>query len=135
VPGSQTSTKAAASEEPGTEPGAEEAGADEEGAARGGAQEVQEEQMETAERLEALEVATESGRFGTTVATNEPAPGWRGSFVMNKKTDDWEPAVATDPHDPYAYVLTTRYGEPKTCSKHSPTPFLALMVSDDGGRT
>jgi hypothetical protein len=125
----QTEPSGQASEEPG------EAQGEGAGIPRGGASEVEEEQHETDERLEALESATASGTFGATLTTSDPAPGWRGSFVMNPKTDDWEPAVATDPSDPYVYVLTTRYGEPKTCPKHCPTPFLALMISRDGGRT
>ena len=54
---------------------------------------------------------------------------------MNPNTDDWEPAVAADPKDPYVYLITTRYGEPKTCSSHCPTPWIAMMTSTNGGRT
>jgi hypothetical protein len=102
----------------------------------GGAEEVQEEQEETAERLEALSEAKAEGRFGGLVtATTDPAPGWVGSRLLNRRTDDWEPATAADPHAPWVYLLTTRYGEPKTCSSHCPTPYIVLTRSSDGGRT
>src|ERR671939_674328 len=67
--------------------------------------------------------------------TTAAAPGWLGSRVITPATDDWEPAVATDPKAPYVYLLTTRYGQPKTCSSHCPTPFIALTISADGGAT
>ena len=102
----------------------------------GGAEEVQEEQEETAERLEVLSEAKAEGKFGGQVAaTTDPAPGWVGSRLLNRRTDDWEPATAADPHAPWVYLLTTRYGEPKTCASHCPTPFIALTRSSDGGRT
>ncbi|HSS56311.1 MAG TPA: sialidase family protein [Gaiellales bacterium] len=88
-----------------------------------------------AEREQALQEARAQGRFGQAVArTTRPAPGWVGSRLLNAKTDDWEPAVAADPHHPYLYLLTTRYGAPKACVR-CPSPFLALTVSHDGGRT
>src|SRR4051794_1026114 len=107
------------------------------GGERAGVGEGQEEQELTAERLEAFEHAKASGRFtGTVRATTSPAPGWIGSRLLNPATDDWEPAVATDPHDPYVYLLTTRYGEPKPCGNgHCPTPYIVLTRSADGGRT
>jgi hypothetical protein len=43
--------------------------------------------------------------------------------------------VAADPKAPYVYMLTTRYGQPKTCSSHCPTPYLVLTTSSDGGST
>jgi hypothetical protein len=100
-------------------------------------QEGQEEDEATAERLEALAQAKANGNFGGKVAaTTSPAAGWVGSRVLNASTDDWEPAVATDPSAPYVYLLTTRYGvSPPDCSSHCPSPFLALAVSADGGST
>jgi len=110
--------------------------AEPESGARAGAEELQEEAEVTSERLEALASARASGRFGGRVAaTTQPASGWLGSQVMNGATDDWEPAVAADPRVPYVYLLTTRYGQPKTCSSHCPTPYLALATSTDGGVT
>jgi BNR repeat protein len=106
---------------------------------RAGAEEGQEEQTVTSERLSALAQARRTGTFGATApasaTTTNAATGWMGSRVLNATTDDWEPAVAADPNAPYAYLLTTRYGQPKTCSSHCPTPYLALTVSSDGGST
>jgi hypothetical protein len=106
------------------------------GAGRAGSEEAQEEQTLTSERLSALAQARRNGTFGRTApATTNAATGWNGSRLLNATTDDWEPAVAADPNAPYAYLLTTRYGQPKTCSSHCPTPYLALTVSSDGGST
>jgi hypothetical protein len=94
-------------------------------------------QQETSERLQATADARVNGTFGGTgtVTSSSPTAGWTGSQLLNANTDDWEPAVAADPGAPYVYLLTTRYGQPKTCSSHCPTPFLALTVSADGGHT
>jgi hypothetical protein len=106
-----------------------------EGEERGGAEEVEEEERETAERLEALAEAKAAGKFGGKVAaTANPATGWIGSRVMNAATDDWEPAVATDPSAPNVYIVTTRYGA-RECAPHCPTPFIAMMFSRDNGAT
>src|SRR4029450_11012606 len=107
-----------------------------EGEERAGSSEVEEEQQETAERLEALAQAQAEGSFGNPfVRTSSPTAGWTGAQLLNPATDDWEPAVATDPNAPYVYLLTTRYGEPKTCPSHCPTPYIVLTVSKDGGHT
>jgi hypothetical protein len=105
-------------------------------AGRAGSAEVQEEAEVTERRLEALAEAKATGTFGAKVAaTTSPAAGWAGSRVMSP-SDDWEPAVATDPKAPYVYLLTTRYGtDPPNCSKQCPSPFIALAVSKDGGTT
>jgi hypothetical protein len=98
--------------------------------------EAAEERELTETRLDALHAARARGDVGRALAiVNNPAPGWNGEQLLNAATDDWEPAVAADPQAPYVYLLTTRYGEPKTCSSHCPTPFLALTVSADGGKT
>jgi hypothetical protein len=119
-----------------TEQEAEESGeAEEEEGERGGAAEVEEEAEETAERIEALQAAKAAGRFGQRIAaTTSPAPGWVGSRVMNPATDDWEPAVATDPSAPNVYIITTRYGV-RACEPHCPSPFIAMMISRDNGAT
>lgn len=110
------------------------AGAGQEG--RAGNAEVEEEASLTQERLDALATARANGTFGrTTTIANSPAPGWYGERLLNVGTDDWEPAVATDPRDPYVYMLTTRYGTGKTCPSHCPTPFIPLTISSDGGAT
>ena len=102
---------------------------------RGGAAEAQEEAEVTETRLEALAEARANGDFGRRVAaTTSPAPGWVGSQVMSSTWDDWEPAVAADPKAPYIYLLTTRYGT-RDCGTHCPSPFHALMISDDNGAT
>jgi hypothetical protein len=124
---------------PKADPGAPRAeAAEEEG--RAGNAEIQEELEEeanlTQERLDALAAARADGTFGTAVTiTNDPAPGWRGERLLNVGTDDWEPAVAADPNDPYVYMITTRYGTAKTCPSHCPTPFIPLTISSDGGAT
>jgi hypothetical protein len=94
------------------------------------------EQEATGQRLDALAEARAAGAFGrSTSFTTSPAPGWAGERVVNAKVDDWEPAVATDASAPYVYILTTRYGEPKTCPSHCPTPYIVLTISSDGGAT
>ena len=102
---------------------------------RGGAAEAQEEAEVTERRLEALAEARAMGDFGKKIAaTTAPATGWVGSQVMSSTWDDWEPAVATDPKAPYIYLLTTRYGT-RDCGTHCPSPFHALMISNDNGAT
>ena len=112
-------------------------GADAEGGERAGSEEGLEEDVLTAERLDALAKARANGKFGGKVAaTTSPATGWVGSRVLNAPTDDWEPAVATDPRAPYVYLLTTRYGvDPPGCAAKCPSPFIALTVSADNGST
>ena len=115
------------------EPGGEFESEVEEG--RGGAAEAQEEAEVTERRLEALAEARAKGDFGKKIAaTTAPATGWVGSRVMSSTWDDWEPAVATDPKAPYIYLLTTRYGT-RDCGTHCPSPFHALMISNDNGAT
>jgi hypothetical protein len=90
----------------------------------------------SSERMDALAQAQSNRTFGGSVArTASPATGWVGSRLLNPATDDWEPAVATDPRAPYVYLLTTRYGQPKTCASHCPTPYITLTRSTDGGST
>ena len=96
-----------------------------------------EEDATTAARLNALTAARTAGTFGhtTQAVVNRPATGWAGEQIVNPNVDDWEPAVATDPHSPYIYILTTRYGTGAPCEPHCPTPYIALMVSSDNGAT
>lgn len=131
-----------ASPEPASaEAGAEESEAEAEGEGEGaraeGTEEFEEEAEETAERIEAFQQAKAAGKFGgKAVATTSPTAGWVGSRIMNAPTDDWEPAVATDPSAPYAYLLTTRYGvDPPGCDQHCPSPFIAMTISSDNGAT
>jgi hypothetical protein len=104
---------------------------------RAGATEVQETDQLSSERLYALAQAKSSGAFGGKAApTVQPAPGWVGSRLLSASTDDWEPAVATDPAAPNVYLLTTRYGvDPPGCTSHCPSPFITLARSTDGGTT
>ena len=106
-------------------------------AGRAGASEVQEEDQLAIERLDALAAAKAHGTFGAKAApTTQPAAGWVGSQLLSSSTDDWEPAVATDPAAPNVYLLTTRYGvDPPGCASHCPSPFITLTSSTDGGRT
>jgi hypothetical protein len=106
-------------------------------AGRAGASEVQDEDQLAIERLDALAAAKAHGTFGAKAApTTQPAAGWVGSQLLNSATDDWEPAVATDPAAPNVYLLTTRYGvDPPGCTSHCPSPFITLTSSTDGGRS
>jgi hypothetical protein len=91
----------------------------------------------TTARLNALRAAESAGTFGhgDQAIVKSPAPGWVGEQVVNPNVDDWEPAVATDPHAPYIYILTTRYGTGPTCQAHCPTPYISLSISSDNGAT
>jgi hypothetical protein len=109
-----------------------------EGVDRGGAEEAQEQQESTLERTEAQQEAVAAKQFGT----KEPikhlaaaAVGFSGELPVDVTKDDWEPAIAADPAAPFVYILTTRYGEPKPCPGNCPTPFLALLISSNGGQT
>ncbi len=106
-------------------------------AGRAGASEVQEQDQLASERLAALAQAWSSGAFGKKAApTVQAALGWVGSRLLSPTTDDWEPAVATDPAAPNVYLLTTRYGvAPPGCTSHCPSPFISLTSSTDGGTT
>jgi hypothetical protein len=126
------------STEPGSSPSAAENGQAETGEAEGraGNDEAVEEAELTEKRLEAFKSARERGVVGAGhPIRSHPSPGWYGERLLNAKTDDWEPAVAADPDAPYVYMLTTRFGQPSICHRHCPTPFLALTVSSNGGKT
>jgi hypothetical protein len=101
-----------------------------------GAAEAQEQAEATKERLEALREARRAGLFDARAsAAATPAAGWSGERLFNVGTDDWEPAIATDPNAPWVYILATRYGVPKPCSGNCPVPYTVLERSSDGGRT
>jgi hypothetical protein len=116
--------------EGGDEPG-------EEARAEGAGAEAQEQAEATQERLEALREARRSGMFDaqTPAAPSSPAPGWAGERLFNAGTDDWEPAIAADPHSPWVYLIVTRYGVPKPCSGNCPVPYIVIERSSDGGKT
>jgi hypothetical protein len=102
---------------------------------RGGSLEAQDEGALTALRVDAFVQALSRGTFGAPAKqTTQPATGWVGSHLLSANTDDWEPAVATDPKAPWVYLLTTRYGVVAPgCTSHCPSPFIALTISADGG--
>jgi hypothetical protein len=100
------------------------------------------EQAEGAEAHEHnFEAAVRAGTAGVQTTINAaPATGWAGETLVSAAADDWEPAVATDPHtgpqgQVYAYLLTTRYGSTKPCPGNCPTPYIALYTSTNGGAT
>ena len=103
----------------------------------GGLPEEIEEMHETIEgRLVALEAARQDGTVGLIEPLEvDAAPGWAGEQVLHPKADDWEPAIATDPNEPYVYILTTRFGGKPACPNSCPDPAIILKVSDDGGAT
>jgi hypothetical protein len=102
--------------------------------ARAGSEEATDGGQLAADRAAALSAATAAGRFGKVAPTTQPTSGWLGSQVLDPATDDWEPAVATDPAAPYVYLLTTRFGvAPPGCSAKCPAPFIAITTSSDGG--
>jgi hypothetical protein len=97
---------------------------------------------DTEKRVEAWEEALREGRAGQAGkraylqgAAAPSATGWVGEIPIDTMVDDWEPAIAADPHDSYVYLLTTRYGTEKPCPGNCPTPWIALAVSADNGAT
>ncbi|MGZ4430956.1 MAG: sialidase family protein, partial [Gaiellales bacterium] len=63
-----------------------------------------------------------------------PARGWAGEAVVDRRMDDWEPAVAADPHGGRVYLMTTRYGGPRACHT-CPAHQIMVLVSRDNGRS
>ncbi len=99
-------------------------------------QEAQEQQETTDQRNEAFAQAKAAGKTGQVRPANtKPSAGWVGEVPYDTTWDDWEPAIAADPHAPYVYALATRYGAPKPCSGNCPSPWIALEVSGDNGAT
>jgi hypothetical protein len=124
---SPTAAPAGSTQEParaGTEPAA------------GGNGEAEEEGAELLERIEAFHEAQENGTAGVSArVAGNPATGWTGEQVVDRSTDDWEPAIAADPNGPFVYLLVTRIGEPKPCPGNCPSAYMALERSTDGGKT
>jgi hypothetical protein len=99
-------------------------------------EELEEQSERTEQRLEALEEARRSGTLGVIERIRRtPAPGWAGEQVVDRRSDDWEPAIAADPSRPFVYVLHNRYGGEPACRRRCPDPAMILHVSRDGGRT
>ena len=63
-----------------------------------------------------------------------PAVGWVGEVNVGS-SDTWEPAIAADPSSAYVYTMYNRFGGPKACSSHCPSPAMMVRVSPDGGAT
>jgi hypothetical protein len=112
------------------------------GEARGGGAttednpEAQEQGEEVEEKHEAFERAVREGKAGQAQPiANAAAAGWAGEKLLDASADDWEPAIAADPNQPFVYLLATRYGSTKPCPGNCPTPYMALYVSSDGGAT
>ena len=90
----------------------------------------------TQERHDAYAAALAAGTFGKAEPIQyAPAVGWFGESVVDPTVDDWEPAIAADPHTNYVYALTTRYGVPEPCKGNCPSPVIELIVSADNGAT
>jgi hypothetical protein len=118
----------------GSDAGQTEADGGEQG--KGGSAEAGEEAALAQERLDAWREAKAAGRLRVnTAAPAAPPAGWAGEQVISPTADDWEPAIATDPHAPYVYLLATRYTGPTACGNQCPLPFHVLKVSSDGGAT
>jgi hypothetical protein len=106
-----------------------------EGIDEGLAEELEEQAEKTEQRLEALEEARAQGILGVIERIRrDPAPGWAGETVLGGDNDDWEPAIAADPNEPFVYVLHNRYGGEPACDD-CPDPAMILHVSKDGGKT
>jgi hypothetical protein len=114
-----------------TEPGASESGEVEADLA-----EEEQEAAETADgRRAAIKTARAEGTYGRTgTIRHVSTPGWGRAQDWSPRNDDWEPALAADPREPWVYQATTRYYGSRACDS---CPRIAIIVraSDDGGRT
>ena len=90
-------------------------------------------------RHEAFEKAKAAGKTGqqrpTGAGAAAPAAGWAGELPIDTQWDDWEPAIAADPHARVVYMIATRYAAPSRAPATAPSPWMALEVSPDGGAT
>jgi len=97
---------------------------------------AQEQATQVKERQAAYAAALANGTAGKVLPiTGTPAGGWVGEKVVDATVDDWEPAIAADPHSNYVYVLATRYGVPEPCKGNCPSPVIELLISADNGAT
>ena len=104
--------------------------------AKGGSAEAEEQTQQTQERVDAWRAAKAAGTLRVqTAAPAAPPAGWAGEQVISPTADDWEPAIAADPHAPYVYLLATRYTGPTACGNQCPLPYHVLKISTDGGAT
>ncbi|MDH4112090.1 MAG: glycoside hydrolase [Actinomycetota bacterium] len=102
--------------------------------ARGPSAPGEDEVDEIAERIAAYDNAEIAGQVGrTSSVTRSPTTGWAGARIVHPRKNDWEPAVAADPNDPWVYIMAARYGSP-LCAD-CPEPWMMLERSRDGGKT
>jgi hypothetical protein len=96
-----------------------------------------EEQAETVEEhREAVAEALEAGTLGKTGPIRHLRGNvWAGEVLAHPTADDWEPAIATDPDEPWVYVAITRFGYPPCAKGNCPDPSIVVRASSDGGRT
>jgi BNR repeat-like domain len=89
--------------------------------------------FEIAERISTYENASIAGTVGRVAPVRRaPSPGWAGARILHPRANDWEPAIAADPNEPWVYIMVTRFGAP-VCAR---CPGSAMMIerSRDGGR-
>jgi hypothetical protein len=88
------------------------------------------------EHREAVAEARTAGTLGQTAKIRHlDTPGWVGERLADRKADDWEPAIATDPSEPWVYVAITRFGSPSCAKGKCPDPAIVVRASADGGKT
>lgn len=96
-----------------------------------------EEQAGTVEQhREAIAEAVAAGTLGRIEPVRHlRSRAWAGERLMHPTADDWEPAIATDPREPWVYVAITRFGYPPCARGNCPDPAIVVQASSDGGRT
>ena len=99
-------------------------------------EEAEEEAELTEKRVEALKDARKEGVFGRGIdMRSKTTPGWTDERLLNAETDDWEPALAADPQRPTSICSRPGTATARPLREQCPSPFLAMTISDDGGRT
>lgn len=95
------------------------------------------EQAETVEQhREAVAEAAAAGLLGRIAPIRHlRTRAWAGERLMHPTADDWEPALATDPREPWVSVAITRFGFPPCTQGNCPDPAIVVRTSADGGRT
>ncbi len=103
--------------------------------ARGGNPELTEQSEVTTDRLVALaEAELDGAAWRSGPVRHLRTLGWAGERRVSAVHDDWEPAVAADPNQPYVYVLVDRYSGKRACER-CPFPAIILRRSTDGGQS
>jgi hypothetical protein len=100
------------------------------GEAAGTGNEEAEEQRETVEmHLEAIAEARTSDTLGRIEPiTHASSKGWAGESLAHPSADDWEPAIAADPSEPFVYALITRFAMPACKGGNCPDPAMVLRA-------